>query len=110
MAAKDPTFRHLSQRAAAKLGTFAARTIGQCEVWIQMKAQIQQEAIEAAERAAAELEDRDGQDEDANGLRRSSTKHGIGFQRVTPKDLKHERDVAAFFRAKGESARRKRAK
>jgi hypothetical protein len=110
MAAKDPSFRHLSQKAAAKLGPFSARTIGKCELWIQMKAGIEAEAREAADKAAAELEDRDGQDEDANGLRRSSTKHGIGFQRVTPKDLKHERDVDAFFRAKGESARRKRAK
>ena len=110
MAAKDPSFRHLSQKAAAKLGPFSARTIGKCELWIQMKAGVEAEAREAADKAAAELEDRDGQDEDANGLRRSSTKHGIGFQRVTPKDLKHERDVDAFLRAKGESARRKRAK
>jgi len=110
MAAKDPTFRHLSQRAAAKLGTFGARTIGRCEMWIQMKAQIEREAIDKAEAAKAELADRRGEDEDANGLRVSSTKHRIGFQRATREDLEHDRQVEDFLRAKGKNPRRKRAK
>lgn len=103
MAAGDPSFRHLSEKQAEAYGgrSFAARTIGTCEIWIQMKAQLEAEKREVAERAEAELADRHGEDEDGNGLRQSSTKHGTGKQRATRKDLEHERDVAAFLRSKG---------
>lgn len=110
MAAADPTFRHLSQKAAAKLGPFSARAIGMCEVWIQMKAMLKAEADEAAERAKAELADRRGEDEDPNGLRQSSTKHGIGRQPVSRKESEHNRAVEAFLRSKANDPGKRRAK
>ena len=110
MAAADPTFRHLSQKAAAKLGPFSDRAIGTCEVWIQMKAMLKAEADEAAERAKAELADRRGEDEDPNGLRQSSTKHGIGRQRISRKDSEHHRAVEAFLRSKANEPGERRAK
>lgn len=112
MAAGDPSFRHLSEKQAEAYGSrqFAARTIGTCEIWIQMKAQLEAEKREAAERAEAELADRQGEDEDANGLRLSSTKHGTGKQRISREDLKHEREVDAFLRSKGGQPDKKRAK
>lgn len=111
MAAGDPSFRHLSEKQAQAYGDhlFAARTIGTCEIWTQMKAQLEAEKREAAERAEAELADRLGEDEDGNGLRLSSTKHGTGKQRATRKDLEHEREVAAFLRSKGEQPRKKQS-
>jgi hypothetical protein len=110
MAARDPSFRYLSQRAAAELGPFSASGIGICELWIQMKTMVQNEALEAAERAKAELEDRRGEDEDVGGFRRSSTKHGVGIQRPTAGDLKDEREAAAFLRSKSGQTHKKRAK
>jgi hypothetical protein len=110
MVAGDPSFRHLSQRAAAELGIFSASAIGNCEMWIQMKADLEAEALEAAERAEAELADRQGEEEDGHGLRLSSTKYGTGKQRVSSEDLKHEREVDAFLRSKGEQPNKKRAK
>jgi hypothetical protein len=73
-----------------------------------MKADLEAEALEAAERAKAELEDGQYEDEDANGFHKSSTKHGIGIQRADRKDLEHERDVAAFLRSKTGQADKKR--
>lgn len=110
MAVKDRGFRHLSERDAAGLGPFGARTIGKCEMWVQMKADLETEAREKAERAEAELEDRQSEDEDANGLRRRSTKSGIGRQRTAPEDLEQERNVEDFLRSKGEQPSRSRAK
>jgi len=109
MAAKDSSFRYLSYRAAAKLGPFSASAVRTCEIWVQMKAQVEAEASEKAERAEAELADRQSEDEDAGGLRRSSTKYGVGKQRTTRKELEHERDVAVFLRSKGEQPGKKRA-
>lgn len=112
MAAGDPSFRHFSEKQAEAYGNrlFAARTIGTCEMWIQMKAQLEAEKHEAAERAKAELADRLGEDEDGNGMRLSSTKHGTGRQRATREDLEHDRNVDAFLRSKGEQPPKKRAK
>jgi hypothetical protein len=109
MATADRSFRHLSQKEAEKLGPFKARTIGTSWAWIQMKADLETEAAENAERAKAELEDRLG-DEDLGGFRQSSTKHGIGVQRPTRKDLEHEREVEAFLRSTAGKPRKKRAK
>lgn len=110
MVAGDRGFRHLSQREAAELGTFSARTIGESPIWKQMKADLETEAREKAERAEAELEDRQSEDEDANGLRPSSTKSGTGRQRTAPEDLEHERSVKAFLRSKGDKPDSSRAK
>lgn len=110
MAAADPTFRHLSQKAAAELGPFSARAIGTCEIWIQMKAMLKAEADEEAERAKAELADRRGEDEDPNGLRQSSTKHGIGRQPVSREDSEHHRAAEAFLRSKASEPGKRRAK
>ncbi len=110
MAVEDPTFRYRSERDAAALGPFAARTVGTCEMWVQMKADLEREMREKAERAAEELADRQGEDEDANGLRPSSTKSGTGRQRTAPEDLEHERSVAAFLRSKGDKPDSSRAK
>jgi hypothetical protein len=112
MAAGDPSFRHLSEIDAAERsgGYFGARTIGTCEMWLQMKTLLAAEQREKAERAAAELADRLGEDEDGHGLRLSSTKHGTGRQRTSREDLEHERKVDAFFLSKGEQSRKKRAK
>jgi hypothetical protein len=107
MATADRSFRHLSQKQAEKLGPFKARTIGTSWAWLQMKADLETEAAENAERAKAELEDRLGEEE--RGFRQSSTKHGIGIQRPTRKDLQHERDVEAFLRATADKPRKKRA-
>jgi hypothetical protein len=109
MAAADPSFRHLSQKEAEKMGPFAARTIGTCELWIQMKADLEAEAAEKAKRAKAELEDRLGED-DVGGFRQSSTKHGTGFQRATREDAKHERAVEDFLRSQAGRPTNKRAK
>jgi hypothetical protein len=109
MATADRSFRHLSQKQAAKLGPFKARTIGTSWAWLQMKADLETEAAENAERAKAELEDRLGE-EDHGGFRQSSTKRGIGIQRPTRKDLEHERDVEAFLRSTAGKPRKKRAK
>jgi hypothetical protein len=109
MATADRSFRHLSQKEAEKLGPFKARTIGTSWAWIQMKADLETEAAENADRAKAELEDRLGE-EDRGGFRQSSTKRGIGIQRPTRKDLEHERDVEAFLRAAAGKPRKKRAK
>jgi hypothetical protein len=110
MAAKDRGFRNLSEREAAELGPFGARTVGTCEMWVQMKADLEREMRENADRAAEELADRQSEDEDANGLRLSSTKSGIGRQRTAPEDLEQERNVRAFLRSKGEQPGRGRAK
>jgi hypothetical protein len=110
MVAGDPLFRHLSEKQAEARGNrlFAARTIGTCEMWIQIKGQLEAEKREAADRAEAELADRRGEDEDGNGLRQSSTKHGAGKQRTNREDKEHERNVAAFLRSKGEQPRKNR--
>jgi len=110
MAVKDRGFRHLSERDAAGLGPFKSRTVGKCAMWKQMKADLETEARENADRAAEELADRQGEDEDANGLRLSSTKSGIGRQRTAPEDLEQERNVEDFLRSKGEQPSRSRAK
>jgi len=109
MAAEDSSFRYLSCRAAAKLGPFSPSAVRQCEIWVQMKAQVEAEASEKAERAEAELADRRKEGEDTGGLRRSSTKYGVGKQRTTRKELEHERSVANFLREKGEQPEKKRA-
>lgn len=111
MLAGDPSFRHLSAiEAAERSGRYwGARTIGTCEIWTQMKAQLDAEKREAAERAEEELADRLGEDEDGNGIRLSSTKHGTGRPRLTREELEHDRDVDAFLRSKGEQPRKKRA-
>jgi hypothetical protein len=77
-------------------------------MWIQIKGQLEAEKREAADRAEAELADRRGEDEDGNGLRQSSTKHGAGKQRTNREDKEHERNVAAFLRSKGEQPRKNR--
>jgi hypothetical protein len=74
-----------------------------------MKAQVEAEASEKAERAEAELADLRSEDEGIGGLRRSSTKYGVGKQRTTRKELEHERDVADFLRSKGGQPEKKRA-
>ena len=107
VATKDRTFRHLSQVEAAKLGPFSARCIGLSWAWRKMKEDLKAEADESADRAAAELADRHGEDEDANGLRQSSTKHGIGIQRATAEDLKHDRDAKAFLAKAGHRDKRR---
>jgi len=109
IAAKDSSFRYLSCRAAAKLGPFSPSAVRTCEIWIQMKAQVEAEASEKAERAEAELADLRSEDEGIGGLRRSSTKYGVGKQRTTRKELEHERDVADFLRSKGGQPEKKRA-
>lgn len=103
MAVKDPSIRYLSEREAKELGPFSARGIGLSWVWKQWKRDLKAEAAEAAERAAAELANRYGEDEDAGGLRLSSTKHGIGIQRATAEDLEHERKVEDFLAKAGQA-------
>ena len=112
MLAKDPSFRHLSQREAEKRGPFGARTIGQCRIWNQMKDILAEQAKEEADRAKAELEDRWREDgaECAGGVRHSSTKHGVGRQRTTIEDREHERKVKSFIDSKEAKPKKTRPK
>jgi hypothetical protein len=108
MAAANPSFRYFSQREAAKLGPFSARCIGTCELWIQMKTMVRNEAREAAERAKDELANRYGEDEAVGGFRQSSTKHGIGIQRPTTEELENRRDAKDFLRSRARQSGKKR--
>ena len=95
---KDPGFRHLSQREAAKLseGLFSARAIGTSPVWREMKRQLALEIREAGERASEEFEGRLGEDEDGHGMR-VGRKHALGRQRVSKKDRERYRAADAFI-------------
>lgn len=93
----DPTFRHLSQKAAAARGPFSARAIGTSPVWQRMKRQLVEEAEAEAERARAEFEDRLGEDEEQPGIR-VGRKSALGHQRTTQKDRDHDRAAEHFLR------------
>jgi hypothetical protein len=105
-AVKDPGFRHLSEREAAKLGPFSARALGNSRVWKEMKRQVALEAREAAERAREEFEGRMGEDEEGPGIR-VGRKHALGRQRVSKADREHDR-AADDFIANAEAATRKK--
>jgi hypothetical protein len=105
-AVKDPGFRHLSEREAAKLGPFSARALGNSRVWKEMKRQVALEALEAAELAREEFEGRMGEDEEGPGIR-VGRKHALGRQRVSKADREHDRAADAFI-AKAEAATRKK--
>lgn len=103
----DPTFRHLSERAAEKLGPFKARTIGQSKVWKGMKRQLAEETDAASERARAEFEGRQGEDEEQPGIR-VGRKSALGRQRTTQEERDHNRAAEDFIR--NAEARPKRKK